>query len=231
MTNTLTPGQAEDAVQKAEEERERAHDAAAEAADAVTELQNKVRTGDTAVAPKHLADAEAKAKHAELLADSHAAKVAEAHSQRDQARLNAVSSRVSDRDARLTDAIDRLAAPMVHMLAELLSEIRSARDEQQACRRALGGIPRDTATPPKNVANHVPQVSVPDVDDLLGEMFAAAGSRAFPEQGFRDAWEAITSNTHRDGERIAGGRAHTLADRGRRPRYLTSERVRAAEPA
>lgn len=218
------------AVEQAENDRAKAYEDAEQATALVTELEDRLRGGDTSVTPKQLTDAEQKARHANLFKDSHDGAVRKAREAADQARLDAAGQCLTKTKNDFSAALAASAPTAVDALADLLT---ATKDAQAGCvegARQLAGIPREHTTRPAGVAFrdghdaltpnnvYVPDMQTPSADDVLGEVIATAVVRVFGDQGY-SALRMLNSYQ----ESAIYGAAKRWAGNSRQPRQFVTE--------
>jgi len=163
---------------------------ATQAADHVADLERRVAAGDLTISAKELGDAREEARLAALRTQAFPAKTSEARREADRARLLDVCHQLAALDTRWNKVLDEAAAAAVKHLTALLTEYAAVTDDLRELSRHLGGNPADAPEVLQHGAVHhrpgegfIPAMSLPDVDELVGEVLAAAFERAFGHLG------------------------------------------------
>ncbi|TDV40118.1 hypothetical protein [Actinophytocola oryzae] len=181
---------AEAAFADATEAENDAHREATRAANHVDELERRVAAGDLTISASDLGDAREGARLAALRTQAFPAKTSEAQREADRARLFDTCHELAALDARWNTALDETAAAAVKHLTTLLAEYSAVTDDLREVTRHLGGgHADDAADAPAGTVHYrpregfVPAMQLPDIDELIGELLAAAFERAFGHLG------------------------------------------------
>lgn len=211
---------AQTALDEAQQAQREARTSVEQATEQATDMQRRLKAGDTSVTAKKLAEADDSARHAALLAESHAERVERARLTVEQAKLDEAAQRLVTVQQQVSDLLDRRAPTVVSGLAELLGALSAAREAVDRDASVVGAIDRADTTRPDGVraarANTArgweSHVALPNVDQLVGELLSAAADRAWP------------SPRERRG-RLGDSRTGSLAAHGSRPSFVTAERA------